>query len=130
VSNQQEVPLSYELDGVIEDYERNGTFDAVSLATVKRVREAIVRGEHRIDGTPHHEYVMQEIQRLSPLKSCIERELEGLRDQHARDSAELRKLCEARDEAMRERDALRKRIDDAPWRPIETAPKDRLLSVL
>lgn len=35
---------------------------------------------------------------------------EGLRCQHQRDSAELRALCAARDEARDERDALRARI--------------------
>jgi len=34
-------------------------------------------------------------------------------DQHQRDSAELRNLCAARDEARVERDALRARIDGA-----------------
>lgn len=38
----------------------------------------------------------------------------GLLDQHHRDSAELRELCAARDEARRERDALQARIDEAP----------------
>ena len=37
----------------------------------------------------------------------------GLLDQHHRDSAELRELCAARDEARRERDALQARIDGA-----------------
>ena len=63
----------------------------------------------------------QEIERLRA-------EAEGLREQHGRDSAELRRLCAARDEqrdgrlsaleravaAERERDALRARIDGAP----------------
>lgn len=37
----------------------------------------------------------------------------GLLDQHHRDSAELRELCAARDEARRERDALQARMDRA-----------------
>ena len=63
----------------------------------------------------------QEIERLRS-------EVEALREQHGRDSAELRRLCAARDEqrdgrlsaleravaAERERDALRARIDWAP----------------
>lgn len=48
-----------------------------------------------------------EIERLRALA-------DGWCDQHQRDSAELRALCAARDEARAERDELRARIDMAP----------------
>ena len=38
----------------------------------------------------------------------------GWVEQHHRDSAELRELCAARDEARRERDALKARIKESP----------------
>jgi hypothetical protein len=43
----------------------------------------------------------------------LREQIAGLLDQHRRDSAELRALCAARDEARAERDALRARIDKA-----------------
>jgi hypothetical protein len=41
-------------------------------------------------------------------------EVAGWVEQHGRDSAELRHLCEARDEARSALAALRKRVDEAP----------------
>lgn len=38
-------------------------------------------------------------------------EVEGLRAQHGRDSAELRSLCQARDDARKERDQLKAEIE-------------------
>lgn len=38
-------------------------------------------------------------------------EVEGLRAQHGRDSAELRSLCQARDDARKERDQLKAEAD-------------------
>ena len=38
-------------------------------------------------------------------------EVEGLRAQHVRDSAELRRLCQARDDARKERDQLKAEVD-------------------
>lgn len=53
-------------------------------------------------------------------------EIDGVHAQHARDSAELRRLCQARDEARRERDqlkaeneALRKDAERYRWTAIE-----------
>ena len=40
----------------------------------------------------------------NPCPGC---EVEGLRAQHGRDSAELRSLCQARDDARKERDQLK-----------------------
>ena len=54
--------------------------------------------------------------------AALEQECEGLKAQHARDSAELRSLCQARDDARRQRDAallqveaLRELLRDAQW---------------
>lgn len=38
-------------------------------------------------------------------------EVEGLRAQHGRDSAELRSLCQARDDARKERDQLKAEVE-------------------
>ena len=38
-------------------------------------------------------------------------EVEGLRAQHGRDSAELRNLCQARDDARKERDQLKAEVE-------------------
>ena len=38
-------------------------------------------------------------------------EAEGLRAQHSRDSAELRSLCQARDDARKERDQLKEEVE-------------------
>ena len=38
-------------------------------------------------------------------------EVEGLRAQHGRDSAELRSLCQARDDARKERDQLKEEVE-------------------
>lgn len=38
-------------------------------------------------------------------------DVEGLRAQHGRDSAELRSLCQARDDARKERDQLKAKIE-------------------
>lgn len=38
-------------------------------------------------------------------------EVEGLSAQHGRDSAELRSLCQARDDARKERDQLKAEVD-------------------
>lgn len=38
-------------------------------------------------------------------------EVEGLRAQHSRDSAELRNLCQARDDARKERDQLKAEVE-------------------
>ena len=49
-------------------------------------------------------------------------EVEGLRAQHGRDSAELRSLCQARDDARKERDQLKEEVErlneeyDKAWR--------------
>lgn len=49
-------------------------------------------------------------------------EVEGLRAQHGRDSAELRNLCQARDDARKERDQLKAEVErlneeyDKAWR--------------
>lgn len=49
-------------------------------------------------------------------------EVEGLRAQHGRDSAELRSLCQARDDARKERDQLKAEVErlneeyDKAWR--------------
>lgn len=78
------------------------------------------------------------------LRDEIERlraEVEGLREQHGRDSAELRRLCAARDEqrdgrlsaleravaAERERDALRARAERAEGR-IADAPTGKIVA--
>ena len=44
----------------------------------------------------------------NPCPGC---EVEGLRAQHGRDSAELRNLCQARDDARKERDQLKAEIE-------------------
>lgn len=44
----------------------------------------------------------------NPCPGC---EVEGLRAQHGRDSAELRSLCQARDDARKERDSLKAELE-------------------
>ena len=44
----------------------------------------------------------------NPCPGC---EVEGLRAQHGRDSAELRSLCQARDDARKERDQLKAEVE-------------------
>lgn len=44
----------------------------------------------------------------NPCPGC---EVEGLRSQHGRDSAELRNLCQARDDARKERDSLKAEVE-------------------
>lgn len=52
----------------------------------------------------------------------LKTEVEGLRAQHGRDSAELRSLCQARDDARKERDQLKVEVErlneeyDKAWR--------------
>lgn len=43
--------------------------------------------------------------------AALEQKCEGPRAQHARDSAELRDLCRARDDARRERDAALQQVE-------------------
>lgn len=45
MSESKEVPLSYELDGVIADYEHDYRFDDTSFETVQRVRDALAKME-------------------------------------------------------------------------------------
>lgn len=55
-------------------------------------------------------------------------ERDGLLAQHHRDSAELRSLCEARDRARKQRDALRQALNVIwQWQPPEVLSQGELV---
>lgn len=60
-------------------------------------------------GIPHRE-AFRKIATPATVLALIA-EVEGLRAQHGRDSAELRSLCQARDDARKERDQLKAEVE-------------------
>lgn len=85
-------------DGLMVVMQGNQNFTAESVATVAFVgaaSPAIVLA------------LLDEIDRLEDAFHGASTEVHGLSAQHGRDSAELRRLCQARDDARKERDQLK-----------------------
>lgn len=63
-----------------------------------------------LEGVPGWSRVVELVEVVAE-RDRLKTEVEGLRAQHCRDSAELRSLCRARDDARKERDQLKAEVD-------------------
>ena len=63
-----------------------------------------------LEGVPGWSRVVELVEVVAE-RDRLKTEVEGLRAQHCRDSAELRSLCQARDDARKERDQLKAEVE-------------------
>ena len=63
-----------------------------------------------LEGVPGHSRVVELVEVVAE-RDQLKTEVEGLLAQHGRDSAELRSLCQARDDARKERDQLKTEVE-------------------
>lgn len=63
-----------------------------------------------LEGVPGHSRVVELVEVVAE-RDQLKTEVEGLLAQHGRDSAELRSLCQARDDARKERDPLKAEVE-------------------
>lgn len=63
-----------------------------------------------LEGVPGWSRVVELVEVVAE-RDRLKTEVEGLRAQHGRDSAELRSLCQARDDARKERDQLKAEVE-------------------
>lgn len=62
-----------------------------------------------LEGVPGHSRVVELVEVVAE-RDQLKTEVEGLLAQHGRDSAELRSLCQSRDDARKERDNLKSEL--------------------
>lgn len=63
-----------------------------------------------LEGVPGWSRVVELVEVVAE-RDRLKTEVEGMRAQHGRDSAELRSLCQARDDARKERDQLKAEVE-------------------
>lgn len=84
--------------------------DKVNKQELRRLAEAAKDLDWAFDWMDKRAHALRNEANPAAILSLLD-ECDGLMAQHSRDSAELRSLCQARDEARRERDQLRAELE-------------------